>query len=161
LIDHEFCPTLQEFTYEQLGLKKSEVPWQENLFYTHLLSIPVFALVGPDIATHAAILNKCDVMPLPSMGLIVPLPWVYLFLNVVTQYICVRGVYMMVGTTDNLTCALVLSIRKLLSLVISIYTFQHPFTTLHGLGVALVIIGSFTYTREQIAQREKPPAKSE
>jgi len=151
LVTSAFMGAMQELTYAQLDLKKSDVPWQENLFYTHLLSIPVFLLVTPDIASHAAIFNSCQplVSLAPYLGEL-PAPWFYLALNVLTQYVCIRGVYLMVSVTDALTCTLLLSIRKLLSLVVSIWVFRHPFTVLHGAGVYLVIVGSFFYIQEQM-----------
>lgn len=72
--------------------------------------------------------------------------------NVITQYFCIRGVYMMVGITDALSCTLILSVRKLLSLVLSIYVFQHTFTLMHACGVLLVLAGTTIYTKEQLGQ---------
>jgi len=43
----------QDLLYQSLNLAKTEVPWQETLFYTHVLSIPVFGLVSQDILHHA------------------------------------------------------------------------------------------------------------
>ena len=154
LVMSAFMGAMQENTYNELQINKSEVPWQENLFYTHLLSIPVFLFTAPDILNHIHIFNTCKPMWTPLLGDL-PSPWFYLGLNVVTQYICIRGVYMLVAETDALTCTLLLNIRKLMSLVLSIYVFQHPFTLLHTIGVALVVLGSFFYVREQLQPKPK------
>jgi len=154
LVMSAFLGALQEHTYEELGVKKSDVPWQENLFYTHLLSIPVFVILTSDISLHISVFNQCSPMWLPLVGEM-PQSWVYLLLNVITQYVCIRGVYMMVCITDALTCTLVLSIRKIMSLVLSIHVFEHPFTQLHICGVCLVVAGTVLYTKEQLLLKAK------
>jgi len=150
-----FMGAMQEKTYAQLGLRKGDVPWQENLFWTHLLSIPVFFVVMPDVSRHIVVFNSCEPWRV-SLFAAVPWPWLVLLLNVLTQYICIRGVYIMVGVTDALSCTLILNVRKLSSLLLSIYFFQHPFTQLHVLGVLFVAAGTILYT---YGQMNKPVLK--
>lgn len=45
------------------------------------------------------------------------------------------------GAAGTLTCTLTLTIRKCISLVISILYFRNPFTIYHWLGSTLVFLG--------------------
>lgn len=137
----------QDLLYQSLNLARTEVPWQETLFYTHVLSIPVFGLVSQDILHHAVHIPSCcdDSIWVPLLGE-QPRGVVLLVLNVCSQYVCIRGVYWLIGLTSSLTCNFVLSLRKFLSAVVSIYAFGHEFRLLHGIGAALVVLGTVMYT---------------
>ena len=108
-----------------MKLNKSEVPWQETLFYTHLLSIPVFVLVANDVYYYGAVvLGQCDNITVSRVGT-VPRGAALLLMNVLTQvcfstcsvcnldllsvqYLCIRGVYKLIGITNSLSCSFVL-----------------------------------------------------
>ena len=74
-----------------------------------------------------------------------PVLWVFVLLNVLTQYVCIRGVYMLVGTLDPLTVNVVLTARKALSVAVSIVVFGNTFTPYHVLGATLVFGGSLAF----------------
>ncbi|KAI4219404.1 MAG: hypothetical protein LQ349_008361, partial [Xanthoria aureola] len=126
--------------------------WHENLFYSHALSLPLFIpfisslrsqfqdfLSSPPIQLSPAYLqpflvnskaNSSDPgQPLPPMlfsslpVLSVPKDILYLALNALTQYLCIRGVNLLGARTSALGVTIVLNMRKLASLLLSIWLF--------------------------------------
>lgn len=67
---------------------------------------------------------------------LVPIRMFYLLMNALTQYLCIRGVHYLSAKSSSLTVTIVLNIRKLLSLILSIYLFGND----PALGV---LIGGF------------------
>jgi UDP-xylose/UDP-N-acetylglucosamine transporter B4 len=74
-----------------------------------------------------------------------PAMWLFVGLNVVTQYMCIRGVYDLIGATDNLTVNVVLTVRKALSVLVSIVAFGNTFTPWHWVGASLVFAGAYVF----------------
>lgn len=147
--------------------------WEEGMFYLHFLSIPMFAFLKDDIAAQVVeirngksmslqdLTNSTLAIPLPIVTLSGPLstildtisttkiPTFYLplFLNVITQLLCVSGVHRLTSQVSSLTVTFVLTIRKAISLIISV-------VILGGgkgdprlwLGAGLVLAGTVIYT---------------
>ena len=76
----------------------------ESLFYVHALSLPLFALMGGDLATHSALWSQsppsADLLPLPTslqqlpgVAFILlplaqlPIMWMIVLANVISQYV--------------------------------------------------------------------------
>jgi len=65
------------------------------------------------------------------------------------------------GLTSSLTGNLTITIRKFLSLIISVVYFKNNFTLVHWLGAALVLVGTALYTlASQRAMAKPAKAKS-
>ena len=112
-------------TYGKDGVSKSSLAGESKL-YSHLLALPLFLTQVSDIQNHVEIFSASE----PLRGLIarstdriptslltsplgdVPILYVYLFLNVFTQYICISGVYKLTAVSSTLTCTLTLTVRK-------------------------------------------------
>lgn len=75
-----------------------------------------------------------------------PIMWFYLLMNVVTQYVCIRGVFILTTECSSLTVTLVVTLRKFVSLIFSILYFQNQFTLWHWLGTVFVFTGTLMYT---------------
>lgn len=75
-----------------------------------------------------------------------PIMWFYLLMNVVTQYVCIRGVFILTTECTSLTVTLVVTLRKFVSLIFSILYFRNQFTLWHWLGTLLVFTGTLMYT---------------
>ena len=75
----------------------------------------------------------------------IPKLWAYLAGNVVTQYICIRSVYILTSECTSLTVTLVVTLRKFMSLMFSIFYFQNPFTLYHWIGTVLVFGGTLVF----------------
>ncbi|KAI5295849.1 golgi uridine diphosphate-N- acetylglucosamine transporter [Ascosphaera acerosa] len=54
---------------------------------------------------------------------VTPVKLFYLVLNALTQYCCIRGVHILAAKTSSLTVVIVLNVRKLVSLMLSVYIF--------------------------------------
>uniref|UniRef100_W5LED8 Solute carrier family 35 member B4 n=1 Tax=Astyanax mexicanus TaxID=7994 RepID=W5LED8_ASTMX len=119
----------QETLYKQYGKHSKEA-----LFYNHCLPLPGFLLLSTNIYNHAVFFSQSTPVEIPLIGQHVPVMWVYLLMNVITQ--C--GVTFM--------HLWILTLRKFLSLIISILYFQNPFTVWHWVGTAVVFLGTLLYT---------------
>lgn len=131
----------QETLYKQYGKHSKEA-----LFYNHCLPLPGFLLFSTDIYNHCVHFSQSTPVVVPEVGLTVPIMWIYLLVNVITQYVCIRGVFILTTECASLTVTLVVTLRKFLSLIVSIIYFQNPFTTWHWVGTAVVFLGTLLYT---------------
>nr|XP_040018707.1 LOW QUALITY PROTEIN: UDP-xylose and UDP-N-acetylglucosamine transporter-like [Gasterosteus aculeatus aculeatus] len=131
----------QETLYKQYGKHSKEA-----LFYNHCLPLPGFLLLSSDIYSHCLYFSQSTPTVVPVVGLTVPIMWLYLLINVITQYVCIRGVFILTTECASLTVTLVVTLRKFLSLIFSIMYFQNPFTGWHWVGTGVVFLGTLLYT---------------
>jgi len=132
----------QEWSYSQYGKDH----YKESMFYSHALALPFFAFLWEDITRHSQLYTESAPVVIPGLNLYIPNLWLYLLANVLTQYICIRGVFTLTGKTTSLTCTLVLSVRKFVSLIFSVWYFSNPFTLHHWIGTFLVFLGTTLYS---------------
>jgi UDP-xylose/UDP-N-acetylglucosamine transporter B4 len=142
-----------EETYRQYGPH-----WKENLFYSHLLALPLFLPFLPamerqfiKLASSPPLglpLLKRDVMarlPVDVMSTVdklhVPSQLAYMVINVLTQYACIRGVNLLAAAASALTVTIVLNVRKLVSLLLSIWLFGNRLSPGTLIG-ACIVFGS-------------------
>ncbi len=76
----------------------------------------------------------------------IPIMWAYLICNMLTQYFCIRSVFILTTECPSLIVTLVITLRKFLSLIFSIIYFQNEFTFNHYLGTAAVFLGTFLFS---------------
>ena len=76
----------------------------------------------------------------------VPSLWVFLTINIITQYFCVSGVHRLTSMTTSVSVNLVLNIRKLISLLLSVWLFGNHLAWYGWLGTALVFGGTILYS---------------
>ena len=131
--------------YQEVIYAKHGKHPKEALFYSHCLPLPGFLLLYKDIYQH--FLMAYNSQPLVIMtGFEVPSMLVYLALNCLTQYICISAVFILTTECASLTVTLVLTLRKFMSLLFSIWYFQNPFTFLHWIGTVLVFSGTMAFS---------------
>ncbi|XP_063929306.1 nucleotide sugar transporter SLC35B4 [Zophobas morio] len=118
---------------------------QEALYYTHLYSIPGFIFYSSSIWEHMQIASASEPYQIPFVDFIIPTLWLWIFLNVTTQYLCISSVYVLTTECTSLTVTLVITLRKFLSLIFSIVYFQNPFTIYHWFGSGLVFFGTLLF----------------
>ncbi|KAJ3152106.1 golgi uridine diphosphate-N- acetylglucosamine transporter [Geranomyces michiganensis] len=164
-----FLGQLQQITYAKFG-----PAWREGLFYTHLLGLPAFLLFRNDLTEQMRDYNASPpvalgdalepagewfpgsgelLKPTPWSGIEIPSMWLYLIFNVATQYICISGVHRLSSMSSAVTLNLILSVRKFVSLVISVWLFGSEFTVGQWIGSAAVFAGTAIYTHA--SQRAK------
>jgi solute carrier family 35 (UDP-xylose/UDP-N-acetylglucosamine transporter), member B4 len=162
-----------EETYRTYGPQ-----WKENLFYSHLLSLPLFIPFLPSLTKQFMKLANSPPlqMPLPELAsypnispdiqrsmemLYIPSQIFYLVLNVLTQYACIRGVNLLAAASSALTVTIVLNIRKLVSLLLSIWLFGNRLATGTLVGACIVFFAGGLYSldgRRKPTMRTKQPA---
>ncbi|KAM4678303.1 nucleotide sugar transporter SLC35B4 [Discoglossus pictus] len=141
----------QETLYKEYGKHSKEA-----LFYNHALPLPGFLLFAPDIYNHAVMFSESEPFQVPVLGLEMPVMWFYLLMNVITQYVCIRGVFILTTECPSLTVTLVVTLRKFLSLIFSILYFKNPFTAWHWVGTSFVFVGTLLYTEVWNSIRPAP-----
>ncbi|KAF7638177.1 hypothetical protein Mgra_00002404 [Meloidogyne graminicola] len=140
LLISSFLAICQERMYKIYG----KYP-REAMFYIHAVSLPFFVFMGNDI-TESAI--KFSLSPKPELfGFIFPIPilWLKLLLVAFLQWFCIMFVYKLNASIDSLSVTLVVTLRKFLSLLISIFWFNNLFTITHWLGALLVFGGTLIF----------------
>jgi UDP-xylose/UDP-N-acetylglucosamine transporter B4 len=148
-----------ETTYKIYGPQ-----WRENLFYSHVLSLPLFLPFAPAMVGTAKTLAQS-----PSLALFhefgarthVPSQFAYLAANVLTQYACIRGVNLLAAASSALTVTIVLNIRKLVSLLLSIWLFGNSLALGTIFGAILVFGGGALYTLDSRSRSDKPASNGD
>jgi len=132
--------------YQEVIYKEHGKHPKEAMFFLHALPLPGFLFLAPDIYNHLVISYNSSPLLLPVLQIQVPCMLVYLVGNVITQYICISAVFILTTECASLTVTLVVTLRKFLSLLFSIWYFQNPFTGLHWVGTALVFSGTMLFS---------------
>lgn len=147
--------------------------WKENLFYSHILSLPLFVPFLPSITRQffklasskplaLSIPGVMDPSTLPSGAqelldrIKIPSQLFYLTLNVLTQYACIRGVNLLAAASSALTVTIVLNIRKLVSLLLSIWLFGNQLAVGTLLGAVVVFSAGGLYSLDGKGKRKAP-----
>ena len=156
--------------------------WRESLFYSHFLGLPLFIPFIPSI--HAQ-LNRLAASP-PIFTFSAPfLPHQYiqknfpgppllhhlltlittppprqivaLAANALTQYACIRGVNLLAARASALTVTIVLNIRKLVSLLLSIWLFSNQLANgvLAGATVVFASGALYAWESQRLGRRQK------
>lgn len=130
---------------------------EENLFYSHLLSLPMFFFRLPNLHSQiltlassppsSTILRSPDTTlnPVHHLLTLIPIQLLFLLLNGLTQYLCIRGVNQLSAKTSSLTVGIVLNIRKLVSLLLSIWLFGNHLDGGVLVGAGIVFVGGALY----------------
>ncbi|KAI9809003.1 MAG: hypothetical protein M1825_002292 [Sarcosagium campestre] len=135
-------------TYEVYG-----GAWREALFYSHLLSLPFFLPVLGRLRTQLWVLLDSPLVVfstwvLPRVRVEMPVHLAMLGLNALTQYACIRGVNLLGAQASALTVTIVLNMRKLASLLISIWLFGNRLAPGVLAGAAVVFASGALYAWE-------------
>ncbi|KII61756.1 UDP-xylose and UDP-N-acetylglucosamine transporter [Thelohanellus kitauei] len=120
---------------------------REMLFYTHFLSLPGFLVFSNFFRNFKGFgyLGTESAGYINFGGIMIPRFWFWLAVNVLTQYACVRCIYILTTECTSLTVTMVTTVRRFLSLLWSIYYFKNPFSIYHWIGSILIFSGSLIY----------------
>ncbi|EME49865.1 hypothetical protein DOTSEDRAFT_68605 [Dothistroma septosporum NZE10] len=155
-----------EDTYAEYKAK-----WTENLFYSHILGLPLFLPLASTLRNQYRKLADTPHVSvrqyLPSIlaqtgttseatGRLAPCPYpetmpkgiLLLFTNAVTQLACISGVNLLSAKSSAVTVTIVLNIRKLVSFIMSTLLFGHQLNTKMILGATLVFGSGALYGYE-------------
>ena len=78
----------------------------------------------------------------PLLHFSLPRLWAHVVFAAVTNFLCIHSVFVLQTECSPLTVTLLVTLRKFLSLLFSIYYFSNPFTATHAAGTALVFGGA-------------------
>jgi len=140
------------FMGARLGVAQEQISQQygrhpeELLFYSNVLALPGFLLFYQKISTQISMFAQGDTILLPYISIDVPLVWLYLIANILTQFVCINSVYVLATEMSSLALTVILTIRKFSSLIISIFYFNNPFTVYHWFGTGLVFTGTLLFS---------------
>jgi dolichyl-phosphate-mannose-protein mannosyltransferase len=150
--------------------------WKANLFYSHLLSIPMFAGFAPVLSSQFTRLQASQSFQVPS-AVAASLPplvnnllastsqhVIYLTANALTQLLCITGVNILSANTSAVTVTIVLNIRKLVSFMLSIWIFGNQMGGLMKIGAAMVFGAGALYgyeTTYRIPQKKRAQVQKE
>lgn len=162
-----------EETYKEYGGH-----WKENLFYSHLLSLPLFLPFSASLYRQFVRLANSPPLTLPAYleqlalpanvpntmrddikQIYIPSQVVFLALNVLTQYACIRGVNLLAAVSSALTVTIVLNIRKLVSLLLSIWLFGNRLAPGTLVGAIVVFSAGGLYSLDSGARSQPPRHK--
>ncbi|KAL0960893.1 hypothetical protein HGRIS_005902 [Hohenbuehelia grisea] len=129
---------LQEQTYKIYG-----PCWKEGVFYTHFLSLPVFAFLISDVKQG---LQSLTTSPSASSSTFSYSPLLVLAANLLSQLICVSGVNRLTSQVSSVSTNLVLTTRKALSLCLSVWWFGNGWNWQLAAGAGMVFCGSFLFS---------------
>ncbi|KAJ5860619.1 uncharacterized protein N7529_007929 [Penicillium soppii] len=144
---------------DRLYAKYGRDHWKEALFYSHALSLPLFFTSWGQLARQwrvvmaspSLVQDGVQVFGLVKYGIVadllaqIPVQVAYLAMNALTQYLCIRGVHLLSAKSSSLTVTIVLNVRKLVSLLLSIYLFGNHLAGGVLIGAALVFVGGGLY----------------
>lgn len=137
-----------EWTYATYGKH-----WEENMFYCHLLSIPLFLVSSYEELwntmsrlVYASPKVKIIGIPMWDETIYVSQNLIALIGNLVTQNICITGVNILASQTGALTLSIVLLVRKFASLLLSVVFFNNKLSQTAYIGILIVFFGAFLYS---------------
>ncbi|KAK5126910.1 hypothetical protein LTR85_008268 [Meristemomyces frigidus] len=173
-----FMGAYVEDTYATYGAS-----WTENLFYTHIMSLPMFLPLSGSLRRQYAKLAATpqldlrqtvplskrqaglpDMLPEALVGAFcgfaesLPQGVFFLLINAVTQLACISGVNLLSAKSSAVTVTIVLNIRKLVSFMFSTWIFGHQLSGKMMLGSALVFGSGALYgweTSWRLPQQKK------
>lgn len=125
--------------YNEWTFKKYGKNWEENLFYTHFLSLPIFL-----IKDYESIRDEFNQMI--QFESVMTRNHIMLIVNIITQNICIRGVNILASYTNALTLSVILTARKFISLLLSVIIYDSHLSITSYIGVIIVFIGTLLYT---------------
>jgi len=131
----------------------------EMLLYQHLLALPMFLVTAQGIMARATMWSSSGPVSKELAVLFsqseefswfgplahLPIMWFYVVANVLSQFICVKGVFVLASASDALTLTMALTVRKIISLFLSIWFFGNKFTMYHWGGAGFVFAGIVLY----------------
>ncbi|KAG8854800.1 golgi uridine diphosphate-N- acetylglucosamine transporter [Tulasnella sp. 330] len=159
---------------EQTFAKHGKDTWREGVFYTHLLSLPTFALLFGDVQSGLRALSTNTDNHAPHFHILFELPlledypihidiaplYVVLALNVISQSVCVSGANLLTSEVSAVTTNLILTARKALSLCISVWYFGQGLNAGLAIGASIVLLGTVLYSYATTRASQQQPQKT-
>jgi drug/metabolite transporter (DMT)-like permease len=152
--------------YVQNMYAKHGTHWQENLFYSHIFSIPLFLpFQGSLMEQYRGLQSSAapqipssllSLVPLEAQKLVLKTPAAlfHLVVNSLTQCLCITGVNLLGSRSSAVTVTIVLNIRKLVSFMLSIWLFGNHLSNLMVVGAVIVFGAGALYGWESSMKKK-------
>lgn len=120
---------------------------EEMMLYVHLLSLPLFVFVSPEIKAEFYLYwNSSSQSQLySSISNAIPDRFLLLIFTIILQLICIRSVYQLAAELNSFQVTLVLTLRKFLNILFSVLLFKNEFGLQHFFSASLVLLGYFSF----------------
>ena len=138
------------------------------------MPLPFFLYFASSIKDTVILFNDSEPIPIPVTATLlgpespfssIPILWIYILLNILTQFACVRAIFYLTTEISSLSVTLLLTVRKFVSLALSVVLFNNQFTNQHWAGASLVLLGTLIYSEvlpfEALFTSKKSKDKSE
>ncbi|EIM21756.1 UDP-xylose and UDP-N-acetylglucosamine transporter [Wallemia mellicola] len=125
---------------EKLYAKYGSHTWPEMLFYSHSLAMPLIPFFLPNIIPQLRYFNKSTKVQLGESTIGIPEMHILLVANVFTQFLCITGVNKLTAKVSNLSVNLILTVRKAISLVFSIWWYGNSWNNEMTVGTLAVLV---------------------
>eukprot|EP00242_Pyramimonas_sp_CCMP2087_P014760 CAMPEP_0198203374 /NCGR_PEP_ID=MMETSP1445-20131203/6652_1 /TAXON_ID=36898 /ORGANISM="Pyramimonas sp., Strain CCMP2087" /LENGTH=296 /DNA_ID=CAMNT_0043874743 /DNA_START=280 /DNA_END=1170 /DNA_ORIENTATION=- len=162
MICTSFLTQMQTRGFDRWGKQQ----WRDMMLLQHVLSFPIFLPFVPLLRATAAQFSASAPLMSPTsfidhagkagassivaewLSPIASTPWAWALtaFDSVTQVACISSVHVLLARYGGVETTIVLTLRKFLSLGVSVLLFDAVFTTSHWIGVALVFIGTLIFT---------------
>lgn len=91
---------------------------------------------------------------------ILPMQFVWILFNNIAQACCIKGVFRLYTRHSTLAVNITLSVRKFLTVVISVVVFGNSWSTSHTIGAVFVFTGAFLYSSGGLFERKEKAKKT-
>ncbi|KAF2836210.1 UAA transporter [Patellaria atrata CBS 101060] len=147
--------------------------WDENLFYSHFLSLPMFLPLQDTLRDqYKGLAGSRSLIISPGVSSYLPEALqkilsstprgvFMLMLNATTQLLCISGVNLLSANSSAVTVTIVLNIRKLVSFMFSIWLFGNKMSGQMLLGAVIVFGAGALYGWETSVGIKQRKAKAE
>ncbi|KAG7548927.1 hypothetical protein FFLO_03219 [Filobasidium floriforme] len=178
LVISAFMGLFQEKTYSKYG--RGGAVWQESIFYSHTLSLPLLVPFLSNMSNDfAAITNTPPTVfriPMPPgilpnkypgsptsnvLAVGIPSAWIAFAMNIFTQGLCINGVNRLTSRVSSVSVNLILTVRKAVSLGISVWYYGAGFNKGLTTGAAMVLVGTVLYSMAPSPAQAEQKAKIE
>lgn len=132
---------LQEYLFKVFGSAPVELK-----YYTHLLSLPTLYFSRFEVI-HDTINDFTLSETIPYLN--VPRLFVFAILISYTSHVCLAGIYGVLAASDAVNLTYWLTLRKFISLVISIWYFENSFNGSQWVGSLFVFLGVILYPADK------------
>ncbi|OCT54141.1 UDP-N-acetylglucosamine transporter yea4 [Cladophialophora carrionii] len=152
-----FLGQIRPLTSEFFDLMAVPVPVQSKPSFSPSSAAAAAAAPSSPFSSPSVLLDRL------SSTILLPRPVLLLAANAATQLLCIVGVNRLSAQSSSLTVSIVLNIRKLVSLVLSIWLFGNELPWGVLLGATVVFVGGGLYAlpaRETDKGREKTKKKT-
>jgi len=143
---------MQRKWYLDAGPENKKQVSDEFLIISHIFGLVPSLMAGPSIIKHWNMILETPVLH-PSIP--IPIMLACLILNNITQAICIKGVFKLAAAHPPLTVNITLSVRKFLTVCMSIFWFNNPWTILHVVAMVLVFGGALAYSTGNTTELKK------